>query len=51
MDMWMHVQNTSKSLRHGDDTGAGVRVKNRVGHQLFDGLIGEPCQVGEKLSA
>lgn len=50
MSMRVYVQDTSKSLRHGDDAWAGVFVANRIGHELLDGLVSEPCQVGEKLS-
>ena len=39
ISMRVYVQDTSESLRHGDDTGAGVFVKNGVGHELLDGLV------------
>lgn len=39
MSMRVYVQDASESLRHGDDTGAGVFVKNGVGHELLDGLV------------
>jgi hypothetical protein len=49
MEMWVWVDETSEALRHGDDSGSSVLVVDGLRHQLVNGLIGEPSEIGEKL--
>jgi hypothetical protein len=51
MDVWMLLNEAPKCLGHSDDTGTGLRVSDGFDHQLFDGLIGEPGQISQKLSS
>jgi hypothetical protein len=41
---------TSKALRHGHYAGAGFVIANRFDHQFLDRLLGESCQIAQKLS-
>lgn len=50
MDMGVWVDETSKGLRRGEDTRPSVRIVEGLRHQLLEGLIGEPSEIGKKLS-
>jgi hypothetical protein len=49
VDMGVWIDETSKSLRHGDHTGPSLFVVDGFGHQLVEGLIGQTSEVGKKL--
>jgi hypothetical protein len=49
VDMWVWVDEASKSLRHGDDTGPSVLVVDGFAHQLAERLVGQTSEIGKKL--
>jgi len=48
--MGMGIDETSKSLRDGDDARSSVLVADGFAHQLLEGLIGEASEVTHELS-
>jgi len=48
--VWVWIDDTSEGLWYGDDAGSNVLVACGLAHQLLQGLIGETCQIAEKLS-
>ena len=48
--MWMGLQHGAKGLRDTDDAGPSAVVACGVAHQLVDCFVGEPCELGEKLT-
>jgi hypothetical protein len=46
MGVWMRTDCATKCLRYGHNAGTSPRVTDGFSHQLLDGLISEPSQVG-----
>ena len=49
VDMWVWIDETSKSLRHRDHSGPSVSVVDGFTHQLAERLIGQTSEIGKKL--
>lgn len=48
--MGMGLQKRAKALGDTDDAGPSADVAGGFAHQLVDGFIGEPCEIGKKLA-
>jgi hypothetical protein len=46
MAVWMRTDRPTKCLGYGDDAGTSPRVADGFRHQLLDGFVSEPSQVG-----
>ena len=46
----IRLQERAKGLRDTNDAGSSVFVTRGFTHELFDGLVGESCEIGEQLA-
>ncbi len=44
------LQERTKGLRDTNDAGSSVFVARGFTHELFDGLVGESCEIGEQFA-
>jgi len=44
----MGLQERAEGLRDANDTGSSVFVSRGFAQELFDGLVGETCEIGKQ---